>query len=135
MCIRDSLSVAEEAIESGLYETLQFPFSYLASDEEIALAEKCRKADMGFIAMKGMSGGLIKRADAAYAFMSRFENVLPIWGVQKMEELKQFQMCIRDRKTAPDFGLQNFCCKVPYTLRRFFLYPDTAASYHSPETL
>ncbi len=87
------LSVAEEAIESGLYETLQFPFSYLASDEEIALAEKCRKADMGFIAMKGMSGGLIKRADAAYAFMSRFENVLPIWGVQKMEELKQFLAC------------------------------------------
>lgn len=55
------LTVALEAIESGLYETLQFPFSYLASDEEIALTEKCRKADMGFIAMKGMSGGLIKR--------------------------------------------------------------------------
>ena len=87
------LTVALEAIESGLYETLQFPFSYLASDEEIALTEKCRKADMGFIAMKGMSGGLIKRADAAYTFMTQFDNVLPIWGVQRMEELEQFLAC------------------------------------------
>ena len=87
------LTVALEAIESGLYETLQFPFSYLASDEEIALTEKCRKAYMGFIAMKGMSGGLIKRADAAYTFMTQFENVLPIWGVQRMEELEQFLAC------------------------------------------
>lgn len=87
------LTVALEAIESGLYETLQFPFSYLASDEEIALTEKCRKADMGFIAMKGMSGGLIKRADAAYTFMTQFENVLPIWGVQRMEEMEQFLAC------------------------------------------
>lgn len=87
------LTVALEAIESGLYETLQFPFSYLASDEEIALTEKCRKADMGFIAMKGMSGGLIKRADAAYTFMTQFENVLPIWGVQRMEELEQYLAC------------------------------------------
>lgn len=87
------LTVALEAIESGLYETLQFPFSYLASDEEIAMTEKCRKADMGFIAMKGMSGGLIKRADAAYTFMTQFENVLPIWGVQRMEELEQFLAC------------------------------------------
>lgn len=87
------LAVAHEAIESGLYETLQFPFSYLASDEETALVKKCKEADMGFIAMKGMSGGLIKRADAAYAFMSRFENVLPIWGVQRMEELEQFLAC------------------------------------------
>lgn len=87
------LAVAHEAIESGLYETLQFPFSYLASEDEITLAEKCRKADMGFIAMKGMSGGLINRADAAYAFMAQYDNVLPIWGVQKMEELQQFLDC------------------------------------------
>ncbi len=87
------LAVAHEAIDSGLYETLQFPFSYLASEEEIALAAKCKEADMGFIAMKGMSGGLIHRADVAYAFMEQYDNVLPIWGIQKMEELQQFLDC------------------------------------------
>ena len=34
------LNVAEEAIESGLYETLQFPFAYISSEKEIALVKK-----------------------------------------------------------------------------------------------
>ena len=29
------ISVAQEAIDSGLYETLQFPFSYLAADADL----------------------------------------------------------------------------------------------------
>ena len=53
------LAVAHEAIDSGLYETLQFPFCYLADAKDIELVEKCREADMGFIAMKALSGGLI----------------------------------------------------------------------------
>ena len=46
------IGVAEDIIASGLYETLQFPFSYLASDRDIALVNNCEKAGMGFIAMK-----------------------------------------------------------------------------------
>ena len=84
------LAVAEEAIESGLYETLQFPFCYLASERDIALVEKCRKAGMGFIAMKALSGGLITNSAAAYAFEAQYENVLPIWGVQRAHELEEF---------------------------------------------
>lgn len=87
------LAVAEDAIESGLYETLQYPFSYLGHPDEIALVDKCKAKDMGFIAMKAMSGGLITRADAAYSFCNQFENVLPIWGVQRMAELDQFLAC------------------------------------------
>ena len=33
------IQVAEEIVQSGLYETLQFPFSYLASDREKKLVE------------------------------------------------------------------------------------------------
>lgn len=85
--------VAKEAIESSLYETLQFPFCYLSAEADLELAALCKEADMGFIAMKAMSGGLITRADAAYAFIGQYDNVLPIWGVQKMEELDQFLAC------------------------------------------
>ncbi len=84
------LSVAKEAIESGLYETLQFPFCYLATDKDIELVNMCKEADMGFIAMKALSGGLINNAKAAYAFEAEYENVLPIWGIQKMTELEEF---------------------------------------------
>lgn len=84
------LSVAEEAIASGLYETLQFPFCYLATEQEYALVQKCKEANMGFIAMKALSGGLITDSAAAYAFEAQFDNVLPIWGVQRESELDEF---------------------------------------------
>ncbi len=84
------LNVAHEAIDSGLYETLQFPFCYLSGEKEEELIEKCEAAGMGFIAMKALSGGLINRADAAYAYLAKFPSVLPIWGIQKMEELEEF---------------------------------------------
>lgn len=86
------LSVAKEAIESGLYETLQFPFSYLSSDEDLALVAKCKNTGMGFIAMKGLAGGLITDSAAAYAYMAQanFSHVAPIWGIQRENELDEF---------------------------------------------
>lgn len=84
------LGVAAEAIASGLYETLQFPFCYLATKKEEELVEACKKADMGFIAMKALSGGLITNSAAAYAHAAQYENVLPIWGVQRERELDEF---------------------------------------------
>lgn len=84
------LKVAHEAIDSGLYETLQFPFCYLATEHELELVEKCKKAEMGFIAMKGLSGGLLTNSSAAYAFLAQFDHVLPIWGIQKEKELDEF---------------------------------------------
>lgn len=84
------LNVAQEAIDSGLYETLQFPFSYLAGEKELALVKACKEADMGFIAMKSLAGGLINNSAAAYAFSAQFDNVLPIWGIQREKELDEF---------------------------------------------
>ena len=84
-----SVKCAKEAVLSGLYDSLQFPFSYLATQEEIDLVHLCRDKDVGFIAMKALSGGLITRADAAYAYLAEHDNVLPIWGVQRVEELDE----------------------------------------------
>ena len=84
------LAVAREAIESGLYETLQFPFCYLASAQDTALVQLCAEKNMGFIAMKALSGGLITSSRAAYAFEAQYTNVLPIWGVQREAELDEF---------------------------------------------
>ena len=90
------LGVAEEIIESGLYETLQYPFSYLSSQREIALVRACKEKNMGFIAMKGMSGGLLNEARLSIAWMDQFENVEPIWGIQRPEELEEFLACMEE---------------------------------------
>ncbi|MBE5964065.1 MAG: aldo/keto reductase [Lachnospira sp.] len=84
------LNVANEAVDSGLYETLQFPFCYLATKQDIELVNKCKEAGMGFIAMKALSGGLITNSAAAYAYLAQFDHVLPIWGVQRESELDEF---------------------------------------------
>lgn len=90
------LAVAHEAIDSGLYASLQFPFSYLAGEQEQELVRKCRERGMGFIAMKGMAGGLIRDGLTAAAWMETQENVVPIWGVQRESELEQFLQCVRE---------------------------------------
>ena len=84
------ITLAHEALDCGLYETLQYPFSYLSGTEELKLVEKCKNLDVGFIAMKAMGGGLLKNSKASYAYINQFDNVLPIWGVQKLEELNEF---------------------------------------------
>ncbi len=90
------IGVAEDAVKSGLYETLQFPFSYLSSQREIDLVNLCKEKNVGFIAMKGLAGGLINNSRAAFAFISQYDNVLPIWGIQKMNELEEWLSFFKD---------------------------------------
>ena len=84
------IGVAEEAVDSGLYDTLQFPLSYLSGEKDLALALRCKEKNVGFIAMKGLAGGLITNSAAAYAWLDQWDHVLPIWGVQKPHELEEF---------------------------------------------
>ncbi len=95
--------VAKEAVMSGLYETLQFPFSYLTSEKERELVDLCKEKNIGFICMKALSGGLITNSEVAYAFLNQFDNVLPIWGIQKESELDEF---LQYQVKAPIFGTE-----------------------------
>lgn len=87
------LHVAQEAIDSGLYEVLQFPFSYVSGEKELNLVNQCREENIGFVAMKGLSGGLLTNFRACYAFEAQYDNVLPIWGIQREKELDQWISC------------------------------------------
>lgn len=84
------VNVAEECIASGYFETIQFPFSYISSERDLALAAKAKDANVGYIAMKGLAGGLLTNVRACQAFMNQFDNVVPIWGIQELEQLEQW---------------------------------------------
>ena len=84
------IKTAMEAVASGLYDTMQFPLSSLSSDTDLELVEQCKKYDVGLIAMKAMSGGLITNAASTFAFLRQYENVVPIWGIQRESELDEF---------------------------------------------
>ena len=121
------LDVAWEAITSGLYDTLQFPLSYLSTDKELELVQACKEKEIGFIAMKALSGGLITDSAAACAWLSRFGHVIPIWGIQRERELDEFLSYIpispalsdemMDRIEADRQELQgNFCRGCGYCM-------------------
>ena len=83
-------SVAREAVLSGLFATLQFPLSHISTEEDLELIALCRKQQVGLIAMKALCGGLITNIPAAVAFFRQYDNVVPIWGIQREEELDEF---------------------------------------------
>ena len=83
-------NLAEEAVRSGLYDTLQFPLSAISSDEDLALPALCQAHNVGLIAMKAMSGGLLSDSKVAFAALRRFPNLVPIWGIQRLSELNEF---------------------------------------------
>ena len=84
------LNIANDAVLSGLYDTVQFPLSSISSQEDLALIELCKKHNIGLIAMKALSGGLITNAASAFTFLRQYENVVPIWGIQREWELDEF---------------------------------------------
>ena len=96
------IGVAFDCVESGLYETMQFPFSYLSGEKELALAALCAERNMGFIAMKSLAGGLITRSDAAMAFLEDYPYVLPIWGIQRENELDEWLSYMDDTPVLTD---------------------------------
>lgn len=84
------IKTAIQAVESGLYDTMQFPLNSISSDIDLELIEICKKKDVGLIAMKAMSGGLITNSASTFAFLRQFDNVVPIWGIQREAELDEF---------------------------------------------
>jgi uncharacterized protein len=85
-----SISTAIQAAESELFDTIQFPLNSLSADGDLKLIDVCKRQDLGVIAMKGLSGGLITKASSTFAFLRQFDNVVPIWGIQRMSELEEF---------------------------------------------
>lgn len=84
------IGIACELAESGLYETVQYPISYLADEQETELIRLCNSNNVGVICMKGLAGGLITDSRAAMAFVSQFDGTVPIWGIQRESELDEW---------------------------------------------
>jgi aryl-alcohol dehydrogenase-like predicted oxidoreductase len=84
-----SRETALEAVKTGLFDTLQFPLSAISAPEDFELAETCASLDVGFIAMKALCGGLLTNARIAFAGLRPYTNVVPIWGIQRIEELQE----------------------------------------------
>jgi predicted aldo/keto reductase-like oxidoreductase len=84
-----SLSVARQAAESGLYDTIQFPLSAISSAAELRFVEECAARDVGVIAMKPLCGGILTNPALSFVVLRQFDNLVPIWGIQRERELDE----------------------------------------------
>jgi len=84
-----SLDTAKEAVKTGRFETVQFPFNFIeceAADELIPLA---REHDVGFIGMKPLAGGALDNVNLAFKYLLQFPEVVPIPGIQENREIEE----------------------------------------------
>jgi predicted aldo/keto reductase-like oxidoreductase len=84
-----SMDVAVQAVPSGLFETIQFPFNFVTNEAAERLVPLAREHDLGFIAMKPFAGGLLDRANLAIKYLLGFEAVVPDPGIERIEEIEE----------------------------------------------
>jgi len=59
------MDTAKEAVKSGRFETIMFPFNVVTSEAADDLLPLCREYDVGFITMKPLAGGMLENVAIA----------------------------------------------------------------------
>ena len=83
------VDAAKAAVKSGRFETIMFPFNFIAFEPALELLELTREHDVGFIAMKPLAGGMLNNVNLAFKYLLQFPHVLPIPGIEKVQEIEE----------------------------------------------
>jgi uncharacterized protein len=83
------IDVAKKAVQTGLFETLMFPFNFITSEAVDELIPLCRKHDVGFIAMKPLAGGMVDKVKPAFKYLRQFPDIVAIPGIEKVSEIEE----------------------------------------------
>ncbi len=89
------IDVAKEAVKSGVFETLMFPFNFISCEPADELLPLTREYDVGFIAMKPLAGGRLQNATLAFKYLSQFPDVVSIPGIQRVNEIAEIVQVIQ----------------------------------------
>ncbi|MFX0201665.1 MAG: aldo/keto reductase [Candidatus Hodarchaeota archaeon] len=84
-----SLDIMERIVEEGLFETIMVCFSILESAARERIVPKAIRKNLGVIAMKPFSGGVIEDPVLALKYVLNQEGVLVLAGVEKKELFDQ----------------------------------------------
>lgn len=84
-----SREIAVEAVRSGGFETIMFPFNFIADEAAQELIPLALERDVGFIAMKPLAGGALDNAKLAFKYLRQFPQILPIPGIERVEEIEE----------------------------------------------
>ena len=78
-----NLDLLEKVVDDGLFETVMICLSFLEPAARERVIPKARKKNVGMIAMKAFSGGVIEAAEVALKWVLAFPDVLVLAGVEE----------------------------------------------------
>ena len=84
-----TMDIAKQLVESDLFETIMFPFNFMTDEATHELLPLVRAHDMGFIAMKPLSGGMITNATLSFKYLWQFPDIVTIPGIEKVQEIEE----------------------------------------------
>ena len=81
-----NLNVLERAIEDGHFEVIMACYSFLEPDATQKVFPLAKEKDIGVLAMKPFSGGVIEEVGPALRFVLSTANIVPIPGSETLEK-------------------------------------------------
>jgi predicted aldo/keto reductase-like oxidoreductase len=102
-----SIATAMEAVKTGLFQTLQFPFNFIESDPANQLFPLAIQNQMGIIGMKPLGGGVLERADLCFRFLQGHSYVVPIPGIRAKKEADEIVELYRNPQPLSQVDLKE----------------------------
>lgn len=84
-----AMDIAIKAVRSGHFQTIMFPFNFVAAEAAQELVPLALEREVGFIAMKPLAGGALDDASLAFKYLRQFPRVLPIPGIERAAEIEE----------------------------------------------
>jgi len=83
------MEVALEAVTSGHFETIQFPFNFVTDEARKELIPLADAHGLGFISMKPFAGGLLDQANLVIKYQLQFDSIVPDPGIETEAEIEE----------------------------------------------
>jgi len=84
-----NLRLLERAIEDGYFEVIMACYSFLEPDAGQRVFVLAKAKDIGILAMKSFSGGVIEEAGPALRFVLSTSDIVPIPGSETLEKARE----------------------------------------------
>ncbi len=122
-----NLSVLERAIEDGRFDVIMACYSFLEPEASQKVFPMAKKKEIGILAMKPFSGGVIEEAEPALRYVLSTEGIVPIPGSETIEKAREnwkvfiegYTLTERDRKRIEAIRKEfdhQFCRRCDYCL-------------------
>jgi predicted aldo/keto reductase-like oxidoreductase len=93
-----SLNVLERVVEDGNYDVIMVCYSFLEPEASNKIFPLAGAKDLGILAMKSFSGGVIEEAGPALRFVFSTPNIVPIPGSETLEKARESWKIFSERK-------------------------------------